>query len=67
MPEYQNDLAVSHNNLGILYQDTGRAKEAEAAYKEALAIRKILVEKHPEVPEYQNRTSGQPRQPGQPL
>ena len=32
---------------------TGRAKEAEVAYKEAIAIQKILAERHPEVPEYQ--------------
>ena len=44
--------------------DTGRAKEAEAAYKEALAIGKALAEKHPEVPEYQDGLGGQLQQPG---
>ena len=67
MPEYQSQLARSHCNLGILYKNTGRPKEAEAAYKEALAIRKILAEKHPEVPEYQNCLADSHIHPGQPL
>ena len=58
MPEYRCDLAVGHLDLGNLYKDTGRPKEAEAAYKEAIAILKILADKHPEVPEYQNHLAG---------
>ena len=43
-----------HHNLGCpCMRDTGRAKEAETAFKEALSIGKILVEKHPEAPNYQ--------------
>ena len=38
-PEFRQELARSHNNLGILLHDTGRLKEAEAAYADALALR----------------------------
>ena len=38
-----------------LYQDSGRSKEAGAAFREALAIRKNLVAKHPDAPEYQTK------------
>jgi hypothetical protein len=31
-PEFRQGLAQSHNNLGILFEDTGRPKEAEEAY-----------------------------------
>ena len=48
------DLAASYLNLGNLYQTTGRAKEAEVADKEAIAIWKHLAEKHPEVPGYRH-------------
>ena len=58
VPEYQDSLARSHNSLGTLYRDTGRAKEAEAAYREALAIRKPLAQRHPEVPDYQDNLAG---------
>jgi tetratricopeptide (TPR) repeat protein len=32
------DVVTTLNNLGILYRDTGRVKEAEEAYQEALSI-----------------------------
>ena len=35
------------NNLGVLYYQINNRKEAEQAYKEALAIRKILAENNP--------------------
>ena len=35
---YEPDLAVSYNNLAILYSDTQRFKESEAMYQSALAI-----------------------------
>ena len=44
-----------HYNLGGFYEAIGRTKEAEAADKEALAVRKTLAERHPEVPEYRQR------------
>ena len=58
-PNIKDRLARNHKGLGNLYQDTGRTKEAEAAYKEALTTWKALVEKHPDVHKYQSelRTS----------
>jgi hypothetical protein len=52
---YHSSLADNHYNLAVLYQGIGRAKEAEAGYKKVLAIRKNLVERHPDVPEYQRK------------
>lgn len=44
---YNPDLAMTLNNLGVLYYQINNRKEAEQAYKEALAIRKILAENNP--------------------
>jgi Flp pilus assembly protein TadD len=33
---YRQELATTHNNLGVLLQDTGRVAEAEKAYRQAL-------------------------------
>ena len=53
MPDYQDDLTASQNNLANLYRATGRGKEAEAAYQSTLAVRKALAKTHPDVPSYQ--------------
>ena len=47
-PEFRQDLAMSHNNLGLLLNATGRLTEAEAAYAEALAIKKQLAADFPD-------------------
>jgi eukaryotic-like serine/threonine-protein kinase len=47
-------LTNSLHNLGCLYAETGRAKEAETAYQAALPLLKILMEMHPEIPRYQD-------------
>jgi hypothetical protein len=39
---YQADVAGTLNNLGVLYGDTGRLADAEKAYSEAPAIRRLL-------------------------
>ena len=53
MPNYQDDLTASQNNLANLYRSTGRDKEAEAAYQATLAVWKFLAKTHPDVPSYQ--------------
>jgi tetratricopeptide (TPR) repeat protein/tRNA A-37 threonylcarbamoyl transferase component Bud32 len=53
-PEFRQDLAISHNNLGVLLRDTGRLKEAEAAHRDALAIRKQLAAEFPNRPDYRH-------------
>ena len=50
---YQDDLAYSHHMLGQLYRSTGRTKEALQHCKEALVIRKVLVEQDPDNPNRQ--------------
>ena len=51
---YRLDLARIHNNLGLLYRETGRREEELAELTAALALRDRLVGKHPDVAEYQS-------------
>ena len=44
---YQPDVAATLNNLAVLYGDTQRLKEAEAAYQEALDIGRQLSKANP--------------------
>ena len=41
-------IAKTQNNLGVLYKNTQRLKEAEASYKEALTIRRDLAKVNPQ-------------------
>ena len=41
---YEPYLAMSYNNLAILYSDTQRFSESEAMYKQALAVRERLAQ-----------------------
>jgi serine/threonine-protein kinase len=52
VPRYRQQLALSHNILALLLNDTGHALEAEAAHRDALEIRKRLVEDFPAVPQH---------------
>jgi tetratricopeptide (TPR) repeat protein len=51
-PEFRQELATSHNNLGNLLRATGRLQEAEAAYRDALALQKQLAADFPTRPEF---------------
>lgn len=46
---YLPDLAMSCNNLGVLYSDTNRKKEAETEYLRAKEIREQLAAENPSV------------------
>jgi tetratricopeptide (TPR) repeat protein len=48
VPEYQGDLAAVHLTLGLVFSDSGRWDEAEAAYQRALANQEVQVATHPE-------------------
>ena len=52
--EYLNDLAASHNNIGLLLSDLDRTAEALESHQKAVAIRERLTRDHPTVAEYQN-------------
>ncbi len=52
VPEYRQQLATTHNNLGLLLKATGRVAEAEKAHRQALQLREQLVAEHPQVVEY---------------
>jgi tetratricopeptide (TPR) repeat protein len=51
-------LADGYNAMGKLLGDTGRLKEAEAAFAEALALFKRLAAESPEFPDYSNNVAG---------
>lgn len=51
-PECQNHLADSFNNVGTVQIGTGRSREAQAAFEEALRIREQLVAEHPDAIKY---------------
>ena len=50
---HQNDLSVSHNNLGVLLKDTGHFAEALSEYRAGLAIQQKMAEANPEVNQFQ--------------
>jgi tetratricopeptide (TPR) repeat protein len=52
VPQYRQELATSHNNLGILHARLGKRAEAEEAYRKALAIHEKLAGEYPAVPQY---------------
>jgi tetratricopeptide (TPR) repeat protein len=41
-PETLNAIATCHNQLGILYLDTGRLAQAEEAFRQALTVREMM-------------------------
>ena len=45
---YEPDLAVSYNNLGVLYSDTQRFTDSEQMHNSALEIRKRLAATNPQ-------------------
>jgi len=51
-PRFRHGLATSYNSLGLLFKATGRPKEAETAYTDALALLKQLVADFSSRPEY---------------
>jgi serine/threonine-protein kinase len=51
--DFQRDLALSHNSLGVLQHNTGRASDALASYQQALAIRERLAREHPTIAGFQ--------------
>jgi hypothetical protein len=44
---YRPDVAMTLNNLGILYRDTGRMADAETAFTEVLVIYHGLAQDNP--------------------
>src|SRR5262249_41909324 len=46
-PEFRRDLALSHNNLGLVLKDLGRVPEAQTAYSDALVLQKQLAADFP--------------------
>jgi tetratricopeptide (TPR) repeat protein len=57
-PQFREDLAGSHNNRGNLLKDTGRLKEADEDYTQALRLRKQLAADFPTRPEFRQTLAG---------
>jgi tetratricopeptide (TPR) repeat protein len=53
--EYQADLADCYDNLGHVWQQTGRPDQAEEAYGLSLKIRQRLARERPEDQQYQDK------------
>ena len=52
------DLAISHNDIGLLLSATGKHAEAQTAHESALAIRRRLVREHAESPDFASDLGG---------
>ena len=57
-PEFREELASGHNDVGHLLRDKGLLSDAEAAQAEALAIQKRLAAEFPEATDYRNAVAG---------
>jgi serine/threonine protein kinase len=57
-PEFRRELASSHNNRGILLNNTGRLKEAEKDYGQSLSIYRQLAAEFPNQPDLRNELAG---------
>jgi tetratricopeptide (TPR) repeat protein len=53
-PDFRQDLALSHNNLAVLFARTSRLKQAEKAYLDALTLYKQLAADFPNLPDLRN-------------
>jgi len=53
VPDYQNDLAHTYNNLGTVLAGLGKRDEARAEHEQARDIWQILAAQSPALPEYQ--------------
>ena len=51
--QFQSDLARSHNNIGMLFSETGKPAEALAALEKGRAIRQALADANPRVTLFQ--------------
>jgi serine/threonine protein kinase/tetratricopeptide (TPR) repeat protein len=57
-PRYRHELANCYVQVGVALDDVGRAKEAEAAYLDALTIQARLAADSPDVPDYRCDLAG---------
>ena len=54
MSEYQNDLAASYTDLGLLEREVGRPAATESAFRKALEIREKVSRDNPNSSKYKN-------------
>jgi tetratricopeptide (TPR) repeat protein len=58
VPGYRHEAAGTLTHLGLLLQQTKRCQEADATYRDAVALRKQLAADFPIVPEYRRLLAG---------
>src|SRR5262249_17027650 len=51
-PEHRRELARMHGSLGVLYVQTRGPREAEKAFRSAIAIQRKLADEYPAQPDY---------------
>jgi tetratricopeptide (TPR) repeat protein len=54
IPEYQSNLATTHNNLGSVLANQGKCQEALAEYRQARDLFNRLVQAHPRAARYRH-------------
>ena len=62
-PEFRQELAITHNNRGVVLRDMGRLDEAEQDYNRALGIQKQLADEFPSRRRIPPRPGQKPPQP----
>jgi tetratricopeptide (TPR) repeat protein len=55
VPDYQQELAMSHTHLGAVLQSVGQPREAQQEYQQALAAWEKVVAASPAVSDYHNQ------------
>jgi tetratricopeptide (TPR) repeat protein len=55
VPAFQENVAVTHFDLAILLNETGRRHDAEAAFKDAIVILERLADNFPDQSDYRRR------------
>ena len=56
--QFQSDLALCHNNIGLIQSATGRPAAALKSHEQARAIRERLARDHPESPDFASNLGG---------
>src|SRR5262249_39763099 len=64
---YQRDVANTKDDLGTLYQKTGRLAEAEKTHRESVALMQRLADRYPEVVDHLVNLAGAQMNLGQVL
>ncbi|MSQ94298.1 MAG: serine/threonine-protein kinase [Gemmataceae bacterium] len=54
VPAYRRDMATCQSNIGLLLSGAGKEKDAETAFRAAIAVQKKLTDDAPNISQYQD-------------